>query len=66
MENAEIDLIELIETVIEQGCVALKNGLEGIPRSITITPENTCVTVSTDKGTDDYDLSEIKKIIFIG
>lgn len=61
-----VDLQELIETVREQGCVRLKNGEEGIPRKIEISPEAKTVEVSTDSGTGDYDIEEIEEIIFIG
>lgn len=65
-EAKEIDLNELIETVEQQGCVELQNGEQGIPRKIVIDAEYVTVTVSTEKGTDDYELSELKRIVFVG
>ncbi len=65
-ENLKPTLERLIETVQEQGCVKLKSGEEGIPRSITITPEGEEIYVHTDAGHDVVSLDEIQEIVFVG
>lgn len=56
----------LIETVYEQGCVRLKSGAEGIPRSIKIDAEGELIEVDTDEGRDDVTPDEIEEIVFTG
>jgi hypothetical protein len=65
-EHLQPTIEKMIETVQEQGCVKLKTGVEGIPRSITITPEGETIEVDTDEGRDDVGLDEIEEIVFVG
>lgn len=62
----KLDLWLLIETVHDQGCIRLKNNEEGIPRSISFTPEGDFVEVSTDAGTGDYPLEDVASVVMIG
>jgi hypothetical protein len=65
-EHLKPTLEKLIETVQMQGCVKLKSGELGIPRSITITPEGEEIDVDTEQGHFDVSIDGIEEIVFVG
>lgn len=67
-EDDDKTILELIETVQEQGCIKMKDGREGIPRRIEFTPEATYVSVSFSEtfGEETCFIEDIERIVFIG